>query len=347
MKKKILSTLLVLLLTILTTACVLADAAFDYYPNDSAANYDIMVSASDGGCNFRYGQGVENDKIISLMITNGTVLHVNREAQANNGNYWAYVQYSGYWGWVALSQCTSYSAPSGGQSSGGSSGANTNTPEHACYDVKVSAPDGGLNLRYDAGVDYARLMDYMIPNGTVLHIHFRKMAANGNYWGFTEYQGMWGWVALTQATDIGFSGDRNNVYADYDIKVAAPDGGVNFRSGPGTEYNTLINSMISNGTVLHVTSESVAANGNFWGYTQYGSQYGYVTLNQVEPIAALSGSSTTSSSNKAVGHQEHHISSTHTAHAGMSTSLLGTFLILFAGVAVVAGMAAYLLFRKK
>ena len=53
MKKKFLYPVLALFLTILCCSAVLADAAFDYYPDDTYADYDIIVSAPDGGCNFR------------------------------------------------------------------------------------------------------------------------------------------------------------------------------------------------------------------------------------------------------------------------------------------------------
>lgn len=70
------------------------------------------------------------------------------------------------------------------------------------YDVQVSAPDGGVNIRYGPGVEYDRLMDSMIPNGVILHVTSQAQASNGNYWGYTNYNGMYGWIALTQVSRI-------------------------------------------------------------------------------------------------------------------------------------------------
>lgn len=70
------------------------------------------------------------------------------------------------------------------------------------YDVQVSAPDGGVNIRYGPGVEYDRLMDRMIPNGVILHVTSQAQASNGNYWGYTYYNGIYGWIALTQVSRI-------------------------------------------------------------------------------------------------------------------------------------------------
>ncbi|MCD7866629.1 MAG: hypothetical protein LUG62_00140 [Clostridiales bacterium] len=68
--------------------------------------------------------------------------------------------------------------------------------------VQVSAPDGGVNMRVDAGVEYT-LIYSMIPNGTILTVTAQKQASNGNYWGYTTYAGYTGWIAMTQVTQIG------------------------------------------------------------------------------------------------------------------------------------------------
>ena len=68
------------------------------------------------------------------------------------------------------------------------------------YYVVVSAPDGGVNFRWGPGVEYDRLISYMIPNGVILHVTKEATASNGNNWGFTEYEGMQGWIALTQVS---------------------------------------------------------------------------------------------------------------------------------------------------
>ena len=64
------------------------------------------------------------------------------------------------------------------------------------YYVVVDAPDGGVNLRYGAGTEYSKVLEGMIPNGTVLHIDAEARANNGKYWGATEYDGWSGFIFL-------------------------------------------------------------------------------------------------------------------------------------------------------
>ena len=71
--------------------------------------------------------------------------------------------------------------------------------------------------------------------------------------------------------------------AGYNVYVATPDGGLNFRSGPGTNYNTIIDHRIQDGTMLYIEFTS----GN-WGYTYYNGQYGWVALAQTTTTAPVS-----------------------------------------------------------
>lgn len=68
------------------------------------------------------------------------------------------------------------------------------------YKVRVTAPDGGVNMRSGAGVEYYKVLSNMIPNGTILTITREAVASNGNSWGYTNYRGTYGWIALTQVT---------------------------------------------------------------------------------------------------------------------------------------------------
>ena len=68
--------------------------------------------------------------------------------------------------------------------------------ERADFYVYVATPDGGLNLRDGPDVKYAKVMDGTIPDGVKLYIKY----TSGN-WGFTEYNGYHGWVALKQTSE--------------------------------------------------------------------------------------------------------------------------------------------------
>lgn len=176
------------------------------------------------------------------------------------------------------------------------------------YYVEVSAGDGGANLRDGAGADYAKCISDMMPNGTVLHITRVATADNGKKWGMTEYKGISGWVALSQTkttsapssggaaepeSPLSDSGPAATLASaatavDYNVKVAAPDGGVNFRCGPGKSYAKIINSLIPNGTRLHISGEGKASNGKTWGLTEYNGQLGWIFLGETEKVSAAS-----------------------------------------------------------
>lgn len=70
--------------------------------------------------------------------------------------------------------------------------------------------------------------------------------------------------------------------AGYTVTVSAPDG-VNFRAGPGTEYETLQSEPIPSGTKLYI--EYVSGR---WGETEYDGQIGWVALSQTTAAAAPS-----------------------------------------------------------
>lgn len=111
MKKAGVLLLMICFLTIISGQNVGADAAIDWYPSESEVDYDVVVSAPDGGVNIRYGPGVEYEKLQEDMIPNGVQLHLMRQAQASNGNYWGYTQYNGLYGWIALTQVTEITSP--------------------------------------------------------------------------------------------------------------------------------------------------------------------------------------------------------------------------------------------
>ena len=333
-----------MLLALLLCQSAFADAAADWYPSNNSTSYNVQVSAPDGGCNLRYGPGVHYDRIINYMIPNGTILYITREAQASNGNYWGYTQYNGYYGWVALSQCSVWYGSTANSSSGTTY--SSGSPTHACYDVQVSAYDGNLNIRYGAGTSNDRLTTNPIPNGTRLHIFYEEMASNGNYWGFTSYNNMNGWVALTQCTRLS---GTPSYYTGYSVTVTSYDGTLNLRNGAGTEYSRVMNYAIPNGTTLWISAEQKASNGNYWGLTTYDGKTGWVALTQCTPIAEYVNKSVSSSGGKSYNSQEVLTSRTMTASAAaasLNNGLIIKLAVLMAAVLLCAGLAGMILHKK-
>ena len=63
--------------------------------------------------------------------------------------------------------------------------------------------------------------------------------------------------------------------ANYYVYVATPDGGLNMRHGPSTDYAKVMEGRIPDGVKLYITMVS----GN-WGYTSYDGYNGWVALKQ-------------------------------------------------------------------
>ena len=80
-----------------------ADALIeDFWLTMYDVDYYVVVDAPDGGVNLRYGAGTEYPIQLDDLIPNGTILHIDAEARANNGKYWGATQYDGYYGFVFL-----------------------------------------------------------------------------------------------------------------------------------------------------------------------------------------------------------------------------------------------------
>lgn len=85
--------------------------------------------------------------------------------------------------------------------------------------------------------------------------------------------------------------------AQYTVYVLTPDGGLNLRNGPGTEFETVTNQRIPDYTELFIDYTY-----NGWGYTNYNDEHGWVYLGQTtrekpqEPIPETTTAETTEKS---------------------------------------------------
>ena len=80
-----------------------ADALIeDFWLTMYDVDYYVVVDAPDGGVNLRYGAGAEYPIQLDEMIPNGTILHIDAEARANNGKYWGATEYDGWYGFIFL-----------------------------------------------------------------------------------------------------------------------------------------------------------------------------------------------------------------------------------------------------
>lgn len=145
--------------------------------------------------------------------------------------------------------------------------------EKADFSVIVKTPDGGLNMRYGPGTKYDKVMSGRIPDNVQLYI-----SAVSDNWGYTSYNGYEGWVALSQTVRVSEKEAKTPVKAGYTVYVKTPDGGVNMRTGPGTNNSIIVK--IADGVALYV-EETLDG----WGHINYNGQYGWIALSQTTTTA--------------------------------------------------------------
>lgn len=208
------------------------------------------------------------------------------------------------------------------------------------YIVYVTAGDG-VNLRESPDVSGKKYLN--IPAFVCLEV----TAETDNGWGYTSFDGQYGWIALSEVgSDFPYS------TADKDVVVSAPDGGVNFRSGPHVSYSTLT-AMIPNGTTLHVTRTTA----NNWGYTTYNGINGWIALSQVSNIKSPQNVNQGASSETAAPVTEPEAAPTDTGaetpspeetsvSAGLSPLILVLIGIIVSAV-IIAGGAIAIIMKKK
>jgi uncharacterized protein YraI len=149
--------------------------------------------------------------------------------------------------------------------------------DNVLFSVKVSASDGGVNLRSGPGTDYD-IVEEMIPNGTQLEVFNVTTNSLGKKWYETIHDGKQGWVISSAVTELrqtenNLQTDNGGYYtSDADkyqytnefVYVNSPgDGYANIR------YDADVNSDIKyqwpNGTILDYLGEKrTSADGRTW-----------------------------------------------------------------------------------
>lgn len=143
------------------------------------------------------------------------------------------------------------------------------------YTVEVSAPDGGVNFRWGPGVEYGKIQESMIPNGTLLPIFKEATAQNGNNWGLTAYNDTSGWIALTQVSVVADS-------------TSEPEKGIVFKHfmENGMEHAT-VTSYDKEGKTLWTYKTDSYEGAQCNRVSEIGQQNGYFYLVEDGVVAAL------------------------------------------------------------
>ena len=170
------------------------------------------------------------------------------------------------------------------------------------YYMIVESKAGGIDIYSQPDMNSTKLNEEQIPNGTALHIEGEvEDGENNRTWGYTEYHGMYGYVALDECrpadsrkeaieSELYIAGkDHVNYNTDYDVKAYAEEGNQKLYQGPGTKYGEVPGVReIENGETLHITEDAEMVDGSHWGVTTVDGTEGWVDLEKTEEWAAES-----------------------------------------------------------
>lgn len=170
------------------------------------------------------------------------------------------------------------------------------------YYMIVESKAGGIDIYSQPDLESTKLNEEQIPNGTALHIEGEvEDGENNRTWGYTEYHGMYGYVALDECrpadsrkeaieSELYIAGkDHVNYNTDYDVKAYAEEGNQKLYQGPGTKYGEVPGLReIENGETLHITEDAEMVDGSHWGVTTVDGTEGWVDLEKTEEWAAES-----------------------------------------------------------
>ena len=170
------------------------------------------------------------------------------------------------------------------------------------YYMIVESKAGGIDIYSQPDMNSTKLNEEQIPNGTALHIEGEvEDSENNRTWGYTEYHGMYGYVALDECrpadsrkeaieSELYIAGkDHVNYNTDYDVKAYAEEGNQKLYQGPGTKYGEVPGLReIENGETLHITEDAEMVDGSHWGVTTVDGTEGWVDLEKTEEWAAES-----------------------------------------------------------
>ncbi|MDO5135617.1 MAG: hypothetical protein Q4D55_06140 [Eubacteriales bacterium] len=186
-------------------------------------------------------------------------------------------------GWLALLLCFLMSV-----SVWADAGRAQNLDYKTDYYMVAASTQGGVDIYSEPDFGSPKLNEELIPNGTAFHIQGEKRAEDGTLWGFTQYQGMNGYlpvegdfqpVTRSEAVDYEFYAYDGKAQ-DYDVTVTAEDGDVILYNGPGTKFGEVSGAPeIKKGTALHITSDVDTKDGSLWGKTTTSEGYtGWVDI---------------------------------------------------------------------
>ncbi|MBU1878799.1 MAG: SH3 domain-containing protein, partial [Chloroflexi bacterium] len=221
----------------------------------------VMVSSPDGRLNIRQGPGL--GYAVVAVLNNGTRLRIlGGPVPADSASWYEVTDEAGkVRGWCEGRYLVSTTPPA------------TITPTIGPVFpvgswVQVSSPSGRLNIRQGPGTNYAVIA--VANNGTRLRIVGGPTVVGGVPWYevVNDPQTYQGWCSGQYLTPVGPPPPTITPTSQPDfppgtwVLVSSPDGQLNIRSGPGSQYSILRS--VPNGTRLRVVQGPTWVEGAPW-----------------------------------------------------------------------------------
>lgn len=104
--KKIITSLLTIMLGLLMSVNVMADVQEGKQSPDYKTDYYMIVESKAGGIDIYSLPDMNSTKLNDSQIPNGTALHIEGETEDKaNNRTWGYTEYHGMYGYVPLDDC--------------------------------------------------------------------------------------------------------------------------------------------------------------------------------------------------------------------------------------------------
>ena len=201
--KKIITSLLTIMLGLLMSVNVMADAQEGKQSPDYKTDYYMIVESKAGGIDIYSLPDLNSTKLNDSQIPNGTALHIEGETEDKaNNRTWGYTEYHGMYGYVPLDDCRPAQSRKEAIDSELYIAGRDNVDYNADYNVRAYAEDGTQKLYQGPGTKYGEVPGVReIQNGETLHITEDADLVDGSHWGVTTIDGTEGWVDLEKTEE--------------------------------------------------------------------------------------------------------------------------------------------------
>lgn len=201
--KKMIKSVLVMLLGLLMSVNVMADVQQEKQNPDYTTDYYMIVESKAGGIDIYSLPDLNSAKLNDEQIPNGTALHIEGETEDQaDGRTWGYTEYHGMYGYVPLDDCKPAQSRKEAIDSELYIAGRDNVDYNADYNVRAYSEDGTQKLYQGPGTKYGEVPGvHDIQNGETLHITEDAELVDGSHWGVTTIDDKEGWVDLEKTEE--------------------------------------------------------------------------------------------------------------------------------------------------